>query len=498
MSFLILFLQQFTPSAIRAQTVAIDYAKRIDTLQLKSFLDVLTSDSLEGRETGKRGQRRAADYISSSFFSFGLKPLDPDTLNAHPLSPRANKGVNLKVNDQLFAYFADYFVLSSEKDTSLHADTVYFIGYGTNLSNKHQRAPESVPVMYFQSEQHVGITESHDPFQQIEALAAYHPSLLIIVSEDFRTTADSLLAAERKGASVLQRIRSYPFPIVWISTKTASAFHEKARQHLRKHKKRFRPYWFWSPMTVPVLKDHRSLLGHNVPFLLTGTEKPEEVVLVTAHYDHLGMRGDTIWRGADDDASGTSAVLEMAHIFSMAAAEGHAPRRSVLFMPVSGEEKGLLGSAHYASNPLFPLSNLVADVNIDMIGRIDPEHDSTGIHNYIYVIGSDKLSTELHTINEEANNALPHLELDYRYNVPGEPNRFYYRSDHYNFARHGVPSIFYFNGKHDDYHKHTDTPEKIDYAALSLRTKLAFLTVWELANRPQRIVVDRTNDMDRR
>ena len=163
----------------------------------------------------------------------------------------------------------------------------------------------------------------------------------------------------------------------------------------------------------------------------------------------------------------------------------------------SSDLKGLLGSKHYVDHPVFPLKNTVADVNIDMIGRIDPLHDSLGNRNYIYVIGSDKLSSDLHDINEAANTDYVHLDLDYRYNVPGEPNRFYFRSDHYNFAKNKIPSIFYFNGKHPDYHKPTDTIEKIDFEALKNRTTLVFHTVWELANRKKRIRVNRKNTLEK-
>jgi Zn-dependent M28 family amino/carboxypeptidase len=156
-------------------------------------------------------------------------------------------------------------------------------------------------------------------------------------------------------------------------------------------------------------------------------------------------------------------------------------------MPVSGEEKGLLGSSYYSQHPIFPLKNTVADLNIDMIGRIDSLHTNG---NYIYLIGGDRLSTELHQVSETVNKQCCQLELDYRYNSPNDPNRFYYRSDHYNFAKHNIPVIFYFNGVHRDYHQATDTKEKIDYNKMEKITNLVFFTAWELANRPERIQVN--------
>ncbi len=229
----------------------------------------------------------------------------------------------------------------------------------------------------------------------------------------------------------------------------------------------------------------------NVLGYIEGTDPvmKDEVVIVTAHYDHLGMRGNDIFYGADDNASGTAAVLEIAQAMALAKKEGKGPARSVLCMLVTGEEKGLLGSQFYAEHPVFALKNTVANVNIDMIGRMDTLHKEP---NYTYVIGSDRLSTELHAINEAANNQYTKLYLDYTYNRDDDPNRFYYRSDHYNFAKNGIPAIFYFSGVHEDYHRPSDTPDKLMYDKAETIARLAFYTAWGLANRKNRIKVDVT------
>lgn len=229
--------------------------------------------------------------------------------------------------------------------------------------------------------------------------------------------------------------------------------------------------------------------SENIWAFIEGSEKPEEIVVVSAHYDHVGMKNGEIYNGADDDGSGTVALLEIAQAFKIAEKEGYKPKRSILFLHVTGEEHGLHGSRYYSENPLFPMDKTVANINIDMIGRRDTLHPNT--NNYVYVIGSDRLSSELHTINEEMNNKYTKMELDYKYNDRNDPERIYYRSDHYNFAKHGVPAIFFFNGIHEDYHKPTDTPDKIEYDALAKRAQLAFLVAWELANRPEKIKVDR-------
>ena len=228
--------------------------------------------------------------------------------------------------------------------------------------------------------------------------------------------------------------------------------------------------------------------SENVVAFIKGAEKPDEVLVISAHYDHLGMRGEKIYNGADDDGSGTVAVLEIAEAFAEAVKDGHRPKRSILFLNVTAEEIGLYGSSWYVKNPLFPLKNHIANLNIDMIGRVDEAHKNDD--NYIYLIGSDKLSSQLHHLSEAANNKFVKLDLDYRFNDPNDPNRFYYRSDHYNFAKHNIPVIFYFNGVHKDYHKHTDTAEKIRYDLLTKRTQLVFYTAWDLVNRDERIIVD--------
>ena len=233
-----------------------------------------------------------------------------------------------------------------------------------------------------------------------------------------------------------------------------------------------------------IFKSNQTIRGENVLGYIEGSDLKDELLIITAHYDHLGMHDSLIFNGADDDASGVSAALEIAEAFMLAKKSGNGPRRSVLIMPVSGEEKGLLGSRYYTDNPIYPLENTVANLNIDMIGRLDDWHDNG---NYVYLIGSDRLSYDLHQVNEKMNSEHVGLDLDYRFNEEDDPNRYYFRSDHYNFAKNNIPVIFYFNGVHEDYHKPSDTIEKIDFEKIKVITKLVFLTAWEIANRDERI-----------
>ncbi|MGQ7947122.1 M28 family metallopeptidase [Flavobacterium sp. WC2509] len=229
--------------------------------------------------------------------------------------------------------------------------------------------------------------------------------------------------------------------------------------------------------------------SENIWAYIEGSEKPDEVLVISAHYDHVGIKNGEVYNGADDDGSGTVAVLQIAEAFQKAKKEGHGPKRSILFLHVTGEEHGLHGSRFYSEHPLFPIANTIADINIDMIGRRDFDHPDT--NNYVYVIGADRLSSDLHNITVAQNNKYTKLDLDFKFNDPKDPNHFYERSDHYNFAKYGIPAVFLFNGVHADYHRKTDEVDKIEFDALAKRAQLAFVIAWDLANRPERIVVDK-------
>jgi len=231
--------------------------------------------------------------------------------------------------------------------------------------------------------------------------------------------------------------------------------------------------------------------SENVLAFIEGSKKANEVVIISAHLDHEGIQKGEIYPGADDDGSGTVAVMEMAQAFKLAKQEGHGPKRSILFLHVTAEEIGLQGSQYYSENPVFKLENTVANLNIDMIGRIDKKHKNKP--DYVYLIGADRLSTELHYISEKINDTYFNFDIDYKFNEETDRAKIYFRSDHYNFAKHNIPVIFYFNGEHEDYHKPTDTPDKIEYDLLEKRTKLIFITAWQLANQENRIVVDKIN-----
>lgn len=314
------------------------------------------------------------------------------------------------------------------------------------------------------------VSKTSDPTNYLKTIQSENLSkhLYIIASDEMEGRNTGEAGQKKAGEYLIKQYQAMgiPFP------KGAKDYYQPI------------PAEFFKKAFSPKLGDSENIWAY-----IEGTEKPEEVLVISAHYDHVGMKNGEVYNGADDDGSGTVALLEIAAAFQKAKKEGNGPKRSILFLHVTGEEHGLHGSRFYAENPLFPIANTIANINIDMIGRRGYGKEDND--NYVYVIGSDRLSTDLHKLSEEANTKYIGMELDYKYNDLKDPNKFYYRSDHYNFAKKGIPAIFYFNGVHDDYHKPTDTPDKIDYALLAKRAQLAFVVAWELANAPERPKVDK-------
>ena len=312
-----------------------------------------------------------------------------------------------------------------------------------------------------------------------------------IIIEDLKThlnilASDSLEGREsgKKGQKMAAEYIMNHFKQIGIPPYKRKTYFQKFKVESDRHICKYNCENCDEDFITKLFKKKRTVKGENVLGFIKGTDIRDEILIITAHYDHLGKHDTLLFNGADDNASGTSAIMEIAEAFMIAKRQGKGPRRSVLIMAVAGEEKGLLGSEHYTQNPVYPLENTVANLNIDMIGRVDHYHDTSG---YIYLIGSNMLSNDLHSLSENINKKYVGLELDYTFNSEDDPNKYYYRSDHYNFAKNNIPVIFYFNGLHDDYHKVTDTIDKIDFKKMEIITRLIFLTAWEIANREERI-----------
>jgi hypothetical protein len=495
--------------------VAISYANSITADDLSKHLNVLASDEYEGRETGKAGQKKAAKYIADYFAGLGMKPVVGDSYyQQFPLEIIDPMGVSISIGDEEYEFLKDFYYFPGFGDRKINTEDIMFIGYG--IDDKKYSDYEGVDVtgkvLLFLDKEPVGkdgkslITGgkrlsswSTNWTKKLGVAESKGASAALVVVDDIGKRIDRVRRFVGKPTMQLAKEKAVNedeiLPNFYISESMANAILNPSNRKLKKIKRKIAsgkgPLHFDIKQSIEIDLNRGSeqIFAENVLGYLEGTDKKDELVIITAHYDHIGMDGDKVFNGADDDGSGTVAVLELAQAFAKAKTEGNGPRRSMLFMTVSGEEQQLLGSKYYADHPIFPLETTVVDLNIDMIGRIDDNHEGNG--DYIYLIGADKLSTELHEISEEANALYTDLELDYTFNSDDDPNRFYYRSDHYSFAKNGIPVIFYFNGTHDDYHKETDTVEKINFAKMEKITRLVFHTAWELANREERIIVDK-------
>ena len=488
---------------VKGEDFPLNYSKKISPDSLKEFVYILASDSLEGRETGRPGQKRAANFLASKYMSWNLNPAGtnfiPDykrTPNEiqffqnHSISVRNNKKRNLSAGGENYLFGKDFYYSGINSDTSLVLNSFIFIGVKNSTlgdtRNKKKLLNKNLILFDANSD---STNFQLDKFE-LNVSSQQTPFLVLIITNE--------KVINKYFSENIKSNLSEKYIQILITEKTARALFSKDRLDKicnkigNNGKPRIRK--IKSSAKVELVKNTDQLYGQNILAFIPGSDLKDETVIISSHYDHLGKTDSLIYYGADDNASGTSGVLELARVFSEARKDGHGPRRNILFMNVSGEEKRLLGSAWYVSNPTFPLKSTIADLNIDMIGRTDAIHDSLGIKNYIYIIGADKMSTELYTINEEQNLKGPRLLLDYKYNSEDDPNRYYMRSDHYNFVKNNIPVIFYFNGTHADYHKPTDTADKIDFEILTNRTRLVFLTAWELANRNDRIIIDKNND----
>lgn len=509
----------------QAQDAATKYAETITPADLKKHLVIIASDSLEGRDTGSEGQKKAADYVSRHFKMYGLTPIATDSAGAksyyqpYDLYQKTWGDVFVKADGRKFAFNQDFYLnglLNTDGEVSASA---VFAGYGIEASSYNdykeldvtgkavvilEGEPKDRSGKYYVNDSDQMSSWSGPQSWQKKAATAMTrgAKYVFMVSEkegkEFEQLVKqrAIMARRMSGMSMKPIQESLSNMAVFtVSKEVGAALLRTSSKKLNGFKqdinKKGQPVAKGPIGTVSLKAERKSeTIGtENVAGFLEGTDKKDEVVVISAHLDHIGISPDgQINNGADDDGSGTVSLLEMAEAFSQAKADGNGPRRSILFLNVTGEEKGLFGSEFYAENPLLPLTNTVANLNIDMIGRVDKAHENDP--KYVYLIGSDKLSSELHAISEAANKAHVGYKLDYTFNDPNDPNRFYYRSDHYNFAKKGIPVIFYFTGVHEDYHRPGDDVEKIMFDKQAPIVKLVFYTAWELANREERIKVD--------
>lgn len=541
-----------TPTVFENPDLATRFAEVINERELAAHLYLIASDHFEGREATTRGQRLAAKYLASQHRRIGTTPYgtfqtdDRNDLRRYyqPFqlySQRLTSAVLEASRGEAEVARSEFGPRETDGHSYLQFGTtpeltggVVFAGYGIADESGYNdfialaEADISAAgkwVMIFPGEPLSAdgtslITGTDEPsnwatsfWSKFRAMSMSGARGFLIVgdvgpqAEDMeratRLHADAL--ADRVGSLSLNAdgARRIMPPVYVVSSAFADRLLEGSGESVRGLHDAIQTSG--EPrvldlgdieLTSTLSHEQVALDTENVVAVVEGTDPVlrHEYIVLTAHYDHEGidptLEGDQIYSGADDDGSGTVALIQIAEALQRARDEGYGPRRSVMFLHVTAEEKGLLGAQYYADyEPIVPLENTIANLNIDMIGRHDPTFP--GDHtDYVYIIGGDLISTDLHEVNDRVNDVLgTRLELSDRFNAPDDPNQFYRRSDHWHFAKHNIPFIFFFTGTHEDYHQVGDTPEKIDYPRLERISRLIFGTTWQLANQDERPAV---------
>lgn len=488
--------------------ISVKYAQTITQEELKEHLYIYASDEFEGRDTGTPGQKKAVAYLKAQYEKSGVPYADElgGYFQTVPLIKSKLPTAKFDLKGSTYTLGTDFINMGNSENINLNQTEIVYAGYGIDhpAYSDYKNIDVKGKIVLVRA----GEPKNADGTFVISGTA--EPSEY----SNFRpANRNRLETAQAKGALGILVLDSNYWPRMQARFAYSKRLTEAGGGSISLSGS-VNPFfnWYLSPEAAKKLysqidsddtagenlgaanfslqNDNEPLTSENVLAIIRGSEKPDEYLVISSHLDHVGVdpSGD-VFNGADDDGSGTVAVLEIAEAFAQAAKEGHRPKRSVIFLNVTGEEKGLLGSEYYSQHPVFPMEKTVANLNIDMIGRTDPKR--SGSDNYVYLIGSDKLSSDLHKISENANARYMNITLDYTYNDENDPNQFYYRSDHYNFAKNNVPVIFYFNGTHADYHRPSDTPDKIRYDLLENRARLIFHTAWEIANRAEKPIVDK-------
>ncbi|MEP6925419.1 MAG: M28 family peptidase [Pyrinomonadaceae bacterium] len=510
-------------------------ADNITAAQMKDYLSFIASDEMEGRDTPSRGLNTTAKFIATMLSRWNVKPAGDDgyfqKIVLRGTVPDADKS-SLEINGQKFNLGDDVLRIAGMSETALSAPLVYG-GDGWLIKSKNIDALAGVDikgkiVVLYGNGMPSGFTltplpngtarqdltgqrgtDWADPATYARSKGA--AGIIVIASDGAQSKWSAVKDFYSRGRFVVDKLTpatapdNFAFPVIFVSQKVANTLFTgesvnplqagmstggSAAFEMSANKK----------VSLTVATKTETVMTQNVVGIIEGSDPvlKSEVVALGAHYDHIGMNplasGDQINNGADDDGSGTTAILSIAEALSKAPKK---PKRSVLFVWHCGEEKGLWGSDYFTSFPTVPLEKVVTQLNIDMIGRTKKTGDTNPLNkelsgaNEIYVIGSKMMSAQLGSLSEAVNNSYLKLTFDYRYDAPNDPNNFYGRSDHYNYAKKGVPIIFYFDGVHEDYHRPGDEVSKIDFDKMQRVTRTVFLTMWELSDLKARPVIDK-------
>lgn len=500
-------------------------AEGITAKQLSDYLYFVASDEMEGRDTPSRGLDTTAKFIGMNLSKWGFKPAGDNgtffqklAIRTEVTDPASN---TLKIGSQSYAFLDDFFRFAG--DTTATAPMVFardgwmvkakgidaysgvdvkdkivvLYGAGFPRANSITNPPAGVTDADLKG---VKGTDWADPLTYAQNGGA--KGVIVIASPQIAGAWGSIKGFFSRGNAYPEKLRDTPagtvdMPVMLVSAKVGDAMLAGESGD------RSSTTSFQLNKTAEMRAAGRAEVKwtQNVVALWEGSDPvlKNEMVAVGAHYDHVGINpnapgSDKIFNGADDDGSGTVAVLSMAE----ALASGNArPKRSILFVWHCGEEKGLWGSEYFNKFPTVDIKQVTAQLNVDMIGRSRKPDDTNkknkelSAENEIYLIGSEVMSSTLAAITKETNSAYLNLKYDYRYDAPNDPNRFFFRSDHFNYAVNGIPIAFWFDGEHEDYHQPGDHADKIDYAKMEKVARTIFLTLWELAELKERPKVDK-------
>ncbi len=516
---IVIFL--FAALALNAQDI------NISKQNLVNDLTYLAGASCVGRGSDQEGILAAAKFIEDRLENLGIPAFQGATQNQEflkgyrqnvPLKKEIINAVDLRISDDAFNYKNQFWVNTGYTETSIAAKDLVFVGYGINakgfnelegdLTNKVIVVLEGEPTSsdgksLIDPEKNQSVWGQSISFK-LSAVSAKNPAAILVITKNFKNIAQLYqyraehpqiklnIPVDSSATFFITQNPVIPtfFMNEKMSAKVLKLLRISEKKVLKSYRKQLKPIrkTVKENFNASISRTIDTFESPNIMAFLPGSDLSQEVLVVSAHYDHLGIEGEEIYYGADDNGTGTVALLALAQAYVENIKKGKRPKRSILFLWVTAEEKGLLGSNFFTEKPPFEINNIVANLNIDMIGRTDKAHENNS--KYIYIIGGDRTSLDLHNLNEQANAESVNIELDYTFNDPKDPNRYYYRSDHYNFVKNGIPAIFYFSGIHDDYHKPTDTVDKIDFDKMKTIIELVYRTSWMIVNRPDRIVSD--------
>jgi hypothetical protein len=505
----------------------------VDTIlaaQLKDYLSFIASDVMEGRDTPSRGLDTVAQFLAMNLSRWGFKPAGDDGTFFQKFAVRRDvidkAESSVELNGQPLTLGDDYIPLSRLGEIA--AAPLVFAGNGWFIKSKNIDSYKGIDAkgkiaVIFAPPQGLprGVSSSDlkgkrgEDWMNAGEYAQKQGVAGMVIVPDFQYIANWERNRTRITERGTMRVENFQTasgpaepPGIVASPRLANVLFQGERQPATLI---FESTYGGQPPEPFALNPEKKLSikvkaksdgtpTQNVVAVFEGSDPvlKDEYVALGAHYDHVGIgipvNGDAIYNGADDDGSGTTALLAMAEALSKTSIR---PKRSVLFVWHAGEEKGLWGSHYFTSYPTIPLDKIVTQLNIDMIGRSKKEGDTNPSNrelsgpNEIYVIGSRMMSTQLGDLTEKVNRQYLNLTLDYLYDDPNDPNRFFFRSDHYNYARKGIPIVFFFDGKHEDYHQPGDSADKIDYEKMQKVTRTVYMLMWEIANRPTRPPVDK-------